>query len=162
MDETWAQVGGQDYTIIDYRQAANYRSISTWRTMNTRRKPVTLSTHPVCACRVPVGIPQQPGATWWTTENTAYGGRLQIKLIIEKSGYWQLAYFWYQGRDRNFTSEWAAKFYMVWDGIFRRRTDGALVRLIAPHGLPRPGGRPAGRVGPVCVLTSRTLDDYLP
>ncbi|MBW2163169.1 MAG: exosortase-associated EpsI family protein [Deltaproteobacteria bacterium] len=31
---------------------------------------------------------------------------------------------------RNFTSEYAAKFYMVWDGLWRRRTDGALVRLI--------------------------------
>ncbi|MCD6197940.1 MAG: exosortase-associated EpsI family protein, partial [Deltaproteobacteria bacterium] len=30
----------------------------------------------------------------------------------------------------NFTSEYAAKFYMVWDGLWRRRTDGALVRLI--------------------------------
>ena len=44
----------------------------------------------------------------------------------------QLTYYWYQGRGRNFTSEYDAKFYMVWDGIWRRRTDGALVRLIMP------------------------------
>jgi len=36
------------------------------------------------------------------------------ELVISKSGVSQLIYFWFQGRDRNFTNEYAAKFY--WSG----------------------------------------------
>ena len=81
---------------------------------------------------------------------------------MEKNGAWQLAYFWYQGRDRNFTSEWAAKFYMVWDGIFRRRTDGALVRLIMPLGAQEQVPAARRELDRFALLTARTLDTYLP
>ena len=162
--ETWAQVGGQDYTIIDYRQAGK-PPINFYMAYYEYQKKAGDFIHSPRLCL--------PGAGWHIhsnrvrtlvdNEKTAYGGRLQInELIIEKSGYWQLAYFWYQGRDRNFTSEWAAKFYMVWDGIFRRRTDGALVRLIAPMASRDQTDDLRGELDRFAMLTSRILDDYLP
>lgn len=162
--EIWERVGGQKYTIIDYRLTGK-PTINFYTAYYEYQKKAGDFIHSPRLCL--------PGAGWHihsnrvrtleTNKNTAYGGRLKInELVIEKSGYWQLAYFWYQGRDRNFTSEWAAKFYMVWDGIFRRRTDGALVRVIAPMASKEQVGDVRGDLDRFAVLASQTLDEYLP
>ncbi|MBM4333118.1 MAG: EpsI family protein [Deltaproteobacteria bacterium] len=52
--------------------------------------------------------------------------------IMEKSGYKQVAYFWFPARGRILTNAWELKFYTFWDALTRQRTDGALVRLITP------------------------------
>jgi EpsI family protein len=73
-----------------------------------------------------------------------------------------LVYYWYQGRDRNFTNEFAAKFWMVWDGIWRRRTDGALVRVITNL---RPGQPLESIQGPMdrfAAEVATELDRFLP
>jgi EpsI family protein len=44
----------------------------------------------------------------------------------------ELVFYWYQGRGRVIASEYEGKFWMVADAITRKRTDGALVRLITP------------------------------
>lgn len=43
-----------------------------------------------------------------------------------------LVLYWYQGRGRAIASEYNAKFWMITDAMFRRRTDGSLVRIIIP------------------------------
>ena len=42
----------------------------------------------------------------------------------------QLVYYWFEGRGRNITNEYLAKWYIFWDSLTRSRTDGALVRLV--------------------------------
>ena len=42
----------------------------------------------------------------------------------------QLVYYWFQGRNRNITNEYLAKWFIFWDSLTRQRTDGALVRLV--------------------------------
>jgi exosortase D (VPLPA-CTERM-specific) len=135
--EMWQQVGGQDYVIINYQRAAD-SPINFYVAYYEYQRKAGDFIHSPRLCL--------PGAGWFiesnvTREITAEpdGGRpeptsrLKLnELVIEKGGVRQLTYFWYQGRGRNFTSEYAAKFYMVWDGIWKRRTDGALVRLVAP------------------------------
>ena len=54
------------------------------------------------------------------------------RAIMEKSGYRQLAYFWFPARGRILTNAWELKIYTFWDSLTRQRTDGALVRLITP------------------------------
>ncbi len=44
----------------------------------------------------------------------------------------QLVYYWFQQRGRVITNEYAVKWYLFVDAVTRRRTDGALVRLVAP------------------------------
>jgi len=51
---------------------------------------------------------------------------------MEKSGYKQVAYFWFPMRGRVLTNAWELKLYTFWDALTRQRTDGALVRLITP------------------------------
>lgn len=132
--EVWQKVGGQDYFLADY-DLEGPAPINFYVAYYEYQKKAGDFIHSPKLCL--------PGAGWFIDLNhvreidslDGQGVSHKLKfneLIIRKGDRAQLVYFWYQGRDRNFTSEWAAKFYMVWDGIWRRRTDGALVRLVMP------------------------------
>lgn len=54
------------------------------------------------------------------------------RYVIEKGTERQLVLYWYQGHGRVVASEYWGKIYMVLDAIRTNRTDGALVRIIAP------------------------------
>jgi EpsI family protein len=80
-----------------------------------------------------------PGAGWDPIRSTldritVAGGRQIIvnDYIIQRDQVKQLVFYWYQGRGRVIASEYSGKFWMVADAISRRRTDGALVRLVTP------------------------------
>jgi len=60
------------------------------------------------------------------------------QLIISTGQARQLVNYWFMQRGRNLTNEYAVKWYIFWDSLTRRRTDGALVRLVTP--LPEQGG----------------------
>jgi len=53
-------------------------------------------------------------------------------MILKQMGAGMVVYYWYLQRGRWFTNEYLNKFYLVVDGLTRRRTDGALIRLITP------------------------------
>jgi len=53
-----------------------------------------------------------------------------IKLILEKGINKQVVLYWFQSRGRFIASEYWQKIYLVWDAIFKNRTDGSFVRLI--------------------------------
>lgn len=55
-------------------------------------------------------------------------------MLAEQMGNRIVVYYWYLQRGRWLTSEYLNKFYMGYDGLLRRRTDGALIRLITPVG----------------------------
>ena len=82
-----------------------------------------------------------PGSGWniieTSFENLTISGdthkRIRvIKLILEKGISKQVALYWFQSRGRFISSEYWQKIYLVWDAIFKNRTDGSFVRLIAP------------------------------
>jgi EpsI family protein len=53
------------------------------------------------------------------------------RYVIEKGGQRQFVLYWYQHNTRNVTNEYLAKLYLILDSIFRKRSDGALIRLNA-------------------------------
>jgi EpsI family protein len=59
------------------------------------------------------------------------------RYVIERAGERQLAYYWYQGRGRIVASEYANKFWLIADAARLHRSNGALVRVMAPirHGV---------------------------
>ena len=80
-----------------------------------------------------------PGGGWVIKSHTidsiegvdAYGQDLQVnRVVMQMAEHTQLVYYWFQGRGRNITNEYAAKWYIFWDSLTRQRTDGALVRLV--------------------------------
>ena len=54
------------------------------------------------------------------------------RLIIEKELRRDVVLYAYVDRGRVITNEYAAKLYLIWDGLKWNRTDGALVRISAP------------------------------
>jgi exosortase D (VPLPA-CTERM-specific) len=57
------------------------------------------------------------------------------RAVIQQGDQRQLVYYWFKQRDRNITSEYMVKWYLLMDSMTRNRSDGALVRLVTP--LPR-------------------------
>jgi EpsI family protein len=80
-----------------------------------------------------------PGAGWQPIKSgeatlTIAGPRKIVvnEYVIQQDLDKELVFYWYQGRGRVIASEYAGKFWMVADAITRKRTDGALVRLLTP------------------------------
>jgi EpsI family protein len=81
-----------------------------------------------------------PGAGWMLNEPaiihiTPAGGGAPFeanRYIIQNGDARQLLIYWYQGRGRAVASEYWGKIYTVLDSVKRRRSDGAMVRVIVP------------------------------
>jgi len=51
------------------------------------------------------------------------------RLEIQKGEYKQLVYYWFKQRERIVTSEYMVKWWLFWDSLTRKRSDGALIRF---------------------------------
>jgi EpsI family protein len=79
-----------------------------------------------------------PGAGWeiaWL-ERTDIAEKMNSDIpfsinraIIQKGELRMMVYYWFQQKDRRIAWDFAAKFWLVVDGIQTGRTDGALIRL---------------------------------
>lgn len=56
------------------------------------------------------------------------------RAVIQKGETRMLAYYWFEQHGRHVAWDFAAKFWLLVDGITMGRTDGALVRMITPIG----------------------------
>jgi EpsI family protein len=54
------------------------------------------------------------------------------RLLIQKGLDRQMVLYWYQAHGRVVASEYWSKFYLIRDAVRLNRTDGAMVRVIAP------------------------------
>jgi EpsI family protein len=83
-----------------------------------------------------------PGSGWEMDEAasitiTPAGGAPSFeanRYIVQNGDDKQLLIYWYQGRGRKTASEYWGKIYTVIDSIRRRRSDGAMVRVMMPVG----------------------------
>lgn len=86
-----------------------------------------------------------PGAGWVMLEPE----RIEIRtpkgkiftanrFIIENGIYKEVLIYWYEGRGRNEASEYKDKIYTIWDSLWRRRSDGAMVRVMTSVGDDEP------------------------
>ena len=84
-----------------------------------------------------------PGAGWeiaWLertdiTERMGSTTPFRInRAIIQKGETRMMVYYWFQQKDRRLAWDFAAKFWLMMDGIRTGRTDGALVRLTTQIG----------------------------
>ena len=82
-----------------------------------------------------------PGSGWQTLETgieeikISHLNKEKIRVnrfLIQKGLEKQLVLYWYHERGRINTSEYWAKFYLIFDAVTRNRTDGSLVRISAP------------------------------
>ena len=82
-----------------------------------------------------------PGAGWIMREpqiieiTTASGKTFPAnRYRIENGIYDEIMIYWYQGRGRAEASEYLDKINTVWDSAFRRRSDGAMIRVMTSVG----------------------------
>jgi EpsI family protein len=79
-----------------------------------------------------------PGAGWQPIEGgrttlDAGGTTLPVnRYVIQKGLDRQVVLYWYHGRGRVVANEYANKFWLMVDAARLRRSDGALVRVVAP------------------------------
>jgi EpsI family protein len=81
-----------------------------------------------------------PGAGWQPVESgrhvlTVPGSGQSVEVnryVIAKGLNQQVVFYWYQGRGRIVANEYANKFLLMLDAARLGRTNGALVRIIAP------------------------------
>lgn len=60
-------------------------------------------------------------------------GEVEIRqMLLEKDRQLLLSNYWFQQRDRIVLSEYWNKWYLFWDSMTKRRSDGALVRIEMP------------------------------
>jgi exosortase D (VPLPA-CTERM-specific) len=93
-----------------------------------------------------------PGAGWEVAAirpmevslpGTRFGTFTLNRALIQKGLERQLVYYWFEGRGRRVTNDFAAKFHTVADGLTIGRTDGGLVRVITPIGADGEAGADA-------------------
>jgi EpsI family protein len=79
-----------------------------------------------------------PGSGWAPVDTAIYHMKVPKhnpetvpvnKFVMGKGLDRQLYLFWYHGRGRIYASEYWNKIYLIWDGLTKKRTDGALVRV---------------------------------
>lgn len=80
-----------------------------------------------------------PGGGWEiasheiVTSTTARGAAIAFnRMLIENGDARQLVYYWYDQRGRKMANEFVMKFWLIIDAITRKRSDGAMVRIITP------------------------------
>lgn len=82
-----------------------------------------------------------PGAGWVMKEpeiveiNTPGGKSFKAnRYRVENGVFNEIMIYWYQGRGRIEPSEYRDKIYTIFDSVLRRRSDGALVRVMTSVG----------------------------
>lgn len=120
-----------DYFIADFADGAG-QSINLYMAYyESQRKGQSAHSPKTCI----------PGGGWQIGDfsevsiETGQGEHAQLavnRAIIRKGDSQQLVYYWFQQRGRSITNEYLVKWYLFWDSLVLNRTDGALVRLVAP------------------------------
>jgi exosortase D (VPLPA-CTERM-specific) len=111
-----------------------------------------------------------PGGGWEITKfeqrplvSSGTGGTFKVnRAVVQLGPNRQIVYYWFDERGRHLTNEYVARWYLFWDALTRHRTDGALVRFVAP--LPI-GAREADvddRIMNLARQIEPTLSRYVP
>jgi EpsI family protein len=117
----------RNYRLPDGRAASFYVGYyATQRTGATYHSPLNCLPGSGWEMREPASVTIQPANGGPAFEANRY--------IVQNGDDKQLLVYWYQGRGRKVTSEYWGKIYTVIDSIRRRRSDGAMVRVLMPVG----------------------------
>ena len=84
------------------------------------------------------------------------------RAIMVRPGARQLVYYWFYQRGRILTNAYQLKLYNFLDALTKRRTDGALIRLITPLGPDEPVENGDEVLISFMKLAIPLLDEYLP
>ncbi len=148
-----------DYYLGDYvndaRQGVNVY-VAYYRSQRKGQ-----SAHSPKAC-IPAGGWDITSLTTTQLERQTGGGVVVNRVIIQKQAERQLVYYWFKQRDRSLIDEYLVKWFILWDGLIRHRTDGALIRLATPIGTGETDAVAEARLSAVAKAVLPTLTLYVP
>jgi exosortase D (VPLPA-CTERM-specific) len=73
-----------------------------------------------------------------------------------------IMYFWFRVRERNLVDAYELKFFNFWDRLIRRRSDGALIRVMTPIKEPETSHDAGQRLQNFLTAALPVLDNRLP
>jgi exosortase D (VPLPA-CTERM-specific) len=120
-----------DYHDVTFRRAADEPAVSLFMAWYADQSKGGVHSPEICL----------PGGGWeiaWLerTDIAAEMGSARPfsinRAIIQKGEVRMMVYYWFEQKDRRIAWDFAAKFWLMMDGILTGRTDGALVRLTTP------------------------------
>lgn len=119
-----------DYIIADYRATDGRPPVEMYVAYyESQRKGASIHSPKACL----------PGGGWEIEDirqvRVGEGGVRAFeanRVVISLGPQRLLVYYWFMQRGRYLTNEYLVKWYLFWDSLTRRRTDGALVRLTVP------------------------------
>jgi EpsI family protein len=126
--EIYDAVGVDDSVLVDYLNPSG-KSVQVYiGYYRSQRKGDLIHSPKNC----------MPGSGWEITrtsmEDLTVSNEKSIRIInldLEKGPQKMIVLYWFHSRGRIINSEYKQKIYLVWDSIFRNRTDGSFVRLIS-------------------------------
>ncbi len=152
-----------DYILAEYQEptspfppinlyVAYYRSQSAGQSIHSPQSCLPGGGW-VFASQVPVALNAHP-----QSENPPV-----VNLAIIKKGHQrQLMLYWFHQRHRIVTNEYLVKWYLLWDALTQGRTDGALVRVMAPIPSIVRDEDLTEHVREFATVVHSTLDPYVP
>ncbi|MBC7139187.1 MAG: VPLPA-CTERM-specific exosortase XrtD [Defluviimonas sp.] len=84
------------------------------------------------------------------------------RAIIQKGTSRMMGYYWFEQHGRHVAWDFAAKFWLLWDGFTIGRTDGGLVRILTPIGRGETEEQAEARLMDMFRQTVGVLPDYVP
>jgi len=120
-----------DYLLVDFAEEPGKPVNFYVAYYATQRKGESAHSPRTC---IPGGGWKMVGLAEHTVEGVSMNGRPLVvnRAVIQMGEQKQLTYYWFQQRGRVITNEYLVKWFIFWDALTRNRTDGALVRLVAP------------------------------
>jgi EpsI family protein len=110
-----------------------------------------------------------PGSGWTfehsglVSIDTGKGQVMRIsRAFMTKGDERQLVYFWFPQRGRILTSLYQVKLYSFWDALIKKRTDGALVRVITPLAETEDLEKAEERLINFVKLVNPLIEQYVP
>ncbi len=82
------------------------------------------------------------------------------RYVIENGKYKEIMIYWYQGRGRAVASEYYDKIYTVLDSVTRRRSDGAMIRVMTSVGYSEKDAAIAA--SDLAAQTADKLSEFVP
>lgn len=71
---------------------------------------------------------------WWNGRKDKKEKKVNL-ITVEQGQSKLLICYWYQANQRIMANDYVYRFFLLWDAIFKKRTDGALVRFMTPMSL---------------------------
>jgi len=84
------------------------------------------------------------------------------RAVIQQGETRMMVYYWFQQKDRRIASDFAAKYWLMIDGIRTGRTDGALVRLTTPIGPDESDAVAEARLKEVLIEMQTPISRFIP